>query len=216
VTGPARRAPGAALFALLLVASALAGDAATGEAGAARTRLDQALRSLRDARAPFTQTRTSSLLGAAVTPSRGTLEFRAPRQLRMAFGGPAATTILVRGDTAWIEQREGRQVIRTSARASGAPPLPFLEESVAVLEQSYTLKETGARSLSLTPRAAGVPWRRVDLVLEAKSGMPSRVVVVQADDEEIRLEFGRWRVNAGIPLARFRPIFAAGSKVVDL
>lgn len=214
MTGRAGRNVAPAL--VLLALAALAGDAATAQAGAARTRLDTALRSLRDARAPFTQTRSSSLLGAPVTPARGTLEFRAPRQLRMAFGGPAATTILVRGDTAWIEQRAGKQVIRTSARASGAPPLPFLEESVAVLEQSYTLTETGARSLSLVPRASGVPWKRVDLVLEAKSGMPSRVVILQKDDEEVRLEFGRWRVNAGIPAARFRPIFAAGSKIVDL
>lgn len=211
-----RAASRVALLPVLLALAALAGGVATAQAGAARTKLDQALRSLRDARAPFTQTRSSSLLGAAVTPARGTLEFRTPRLLRMAFGGPAATTILVRGDTAWVEQREGKQVIRTSARASGAPPLPFLEESVAVLEQSYTVKETGARSLSLTPRAPNVPWKRVDLVLEARTGMPSRVVVLQRDDEELRLEFGRWTVNAGIPAARFRPIFAAGSKVVEL
>jgi outer membrane lipoprotein-sorting protein len=210
------RAVRLALVALLLAGLGPGLGTTPAQAGAARTRLDAALRSLKDARAGFTQTRTSSVLGAPLTPARGTLEFRAPRQLRMAFGGRAATTILVRGDTAWIEQPQGRQVIRTSARASGAPPLPFLEESVAVLEKSCVIEETGARSLSLIPRAAGVPWRRIDLVLEARSGMPSRVVIRQRDDEEIQLEFGRWTVNGGVPAARFRPVFAAGTNIVDL
>ena len=190
--------------------------AAPVEAGEARTRLDRALRTLKDAKAPFTQSRTSSILGAPLTPSKGTLEFRAPRLLRMAFGGAAPTTILVRGDTAWIEQPRAGQVIRTSARASGAPPLPFLEESVAVLEQGYVLKETGRRSLTLTPRGANVPFRGVDLVLDARTGMPERVVIRQRDDEEIRLVFGRWTLNSRLPASRFAPVFAAGARIVEL
>ena len=209
-----RRAAAAGRAVLVLALCALA--AAPAEGGEARSRLDRALRSLKDARASFTQTRTSSILGASMTPARGTLEFRAPRLLRMAFTGAVPTTILVRGDTAWIDQPKGGQVIRTSARASGAPPLPFLDESVAVLEKTYTLEETGRRSLTLVPRSANVPFRAVDLVLDARTGMPERVVVRQKDDEELRLVFGRWTVNAGLPASRFAPRFAAGSRIVDL
>jgi outer membrane lipoprotein-sorting protein len=208
-----RRLASAGLVGLVVFAGLAPGTAAAGEA---RTRLDRALRSLKDAKAPFTQTRSSSILGTSLKPAKGTLEFKAPRHLRMAFGGAAATTILVRGDTAWIEQPQARQVIRTSARASGAPPLPFLEESVAVLEKGYALEETGARSLTLVPRSKSVPFRAVDLVLDPRTGLPERVVVRQKDDEELRLEFGRWTVNSGLPAARFAPTFAAGSKVVDL
>ena len=205
-----------ALAALVAIAAIAGGDPETAAAGEARTRLDRALRSLKDAKAPFTQTRSSSILGTTMKPAKGTLEFKAPRHLRMAFGGAVATTILVRGDTAWIEQPQAKQVIRTSARASGAPPLPFLEESVAVLEKGYVLEETGARSLTLVPRSKSVPFRAVDLVLDPRTGLPERVVVRQKDDEELRLEFGRWTVNSGLPAARFAPKFAAGSKVVDL
>ncbi len=134
----------------------------------------------------------------------------------MAFTGTVPTTILVRGDTAWIEQPSAGQVIRTSARASGAPPLPFLEESVAVLERTCTIRETGARSLTLEPRGGGGPWRAVDLVLEAKSGLPRRVVIHQRDDEQVRIEFGAWTVNQGIAASRFAPVFARGVRVVDL
>lgn len=195
---------------LLLV---LAPDAG---AGPARTRLDRALRSLADARAPFTQVRTSLLLGGAGKPSPGTLEFRAPRLLRMAFTGAVPTTVLVRGDTAWIEQPSAHQVIRTSARASGAPPLPFLEESVAVLERTATITETGPLALTLAPKEKGGPWTAIDLVLEAKSGLPRRVVIRQGDDESVRLDFGPWTVNGGIPASRFAPRFAPGARVVEL
>ena len=204
------------VLALVVLLALGNGAVSPADAGPARARLDRTLRALHDARAPFTQTRASSILGAPLRPTTGTLEFRAPRQLRLSFAGAVPTTILVRGDTAWIDQPAGHQVIRTSARASGAPPLPFLEESVAVLEKGYVLAETGPRSLTLTPRAANVPWRAVDLVLDAKSGMPSRVVIRQKDDEEIRLTFGRWTLNRGIAAARFAPVFAAGSRIVDL
>jgi outer membrane lipoprotein-sorting protein len=202
---------GAVLALALLLALSTAA-----EAGEARTRLDRALRSLKDARAPFTQTRTSSIFGSTLKPAPGTLEFRAPRLLRMAFTGTVPTTILVRGDTAWIEQPTAKQVIRTSAGASGAPPLPFLEESVAVLEKSCTVEETGSRTLTLRPRATGAPWSAIDLVLDPVSGLPRRVVIRQHDDEEVRLEFGKWTVNGGIAVSRFAPVFAPGGKVVVL
>ena len=202
--------------ALLALGAGLLGDPAAAHAGAARDRLDRALKGLRDARAPFTQTRSSSILGAPLKPATGTLEYRVPRLLRIEFGGAVPTNVLVRGDTAWIEQPKAGQVIRTSARASGAPPLPFLEESVAVIERAYVVRETGASTLVLEPRAAGGAVRAIELTLEAKSGLPRRVVVRQRDDESITFEFTRWTVNGGIATARFAPVFAPGAKLVEL
>ena len=206
----------ASRLSVVLAAAAAFVLAAPAGAGQARARLDKALRSLDDAKVSFTQTRTSSVMGSSMTPAKGTLEFKAPRLLRLDFGGAVPTTILVRGDTAWLAQPKAGQVIRTSARASGAPPLPFLEESVAVLEQGYVLKETGPNAITLTPRATAVPFRAVDLVLDAKSGLPTRVVVRQKDDEQVRLEFGRWTVNGGLAAARFAPEFGPGARIVDL
>jgi len=206
----------AALATVLLACAVSVAAAPPVVAGPARDRLDRTLRSLRDARATFIQMRSSSLLGAPLTPVRGVLEYRAPRLLRVDFGGAVPTNVLVRGDTAWIEQPRAGQVIRTSSRASGAPPLPFLEESVAVIERAYALRETGPVSLVLEPRTTGGAVRAVELVLDAKSGMPHQVVIRQRDDETITLEFGRWTVNAGIAAARFAPVFAPGSKLVEL
>ena len=211
----ARRAlrAGAALLAVL--AGMLAHPAAS-SAGPARDRLDRALKGLRDARAPFTQTRSSSILGGPLKPAPGTLEYRVPRLLRIEFSGTVPINVLVRGDTAWIEQPQAGQVIRTSARASGAPPLPFLEESVAVIERAYVVRETGASTLVLEPRAPGGAVRAIELTLDAKAGLPRRVVVRQRDDESMTFEFGRWTLNGGIAVARFAPVFAPGVKLVEL
>ncbi len=202
------------LLAAAAVASLLAPTPAA--AGPARERLDRALKSLSDARATFTQTRNSATLGASLKPTNGTLEYRTPRLLRLAFTGAVATNVLVRGDTAWIEQPSAGQVIRTSARASGAPPLPFLEESVAVIERTYVLKESGASRLVLEPRSKGGAVRAIELTLDSKSGLPKRVVVRQGDDESIDFVFARWTVNAGIAASRFAPVFAPGVKLVEL
>lgn len=189
---------------------------APAEAGPARERLDRALKGLRDARSSFTQTRNSATLGASLKATPGTLEYRTPRLLRLEFHGVMTTNVLVRGDTAWIEQPAAGQVIRTSARASGAPPLPFLEESVAVIERTYIVKETGAATLLLQPRNKGAAVRAIELTLDAKSGLPKRVVVRQAGNDSMEFVFARWIVNGGIPASHFAPVFAPDAKLVVL
>ncbi len=201
-----------------LVAAGLAVLLAAGpvEAGPARERLDRALKGLRDARSSFSQTRNSATLGASLKATPGTLEYRTPRLLRLEFHGAMNTNVLVRGDTAWIEQPTAGQVIRTSARASGAPPLPFLEESVAVIERTYVVTETGAATLRLEPRNQGATVRAIELTLDTKSGLPKRVVVRQAGDESMEFAFARWIVNGGIAASHFAPVFAPGVKLVEL
>ncbi len=204
------------LLAYIGLAVAFAVAAPPASAGPAREKLDRALKGLKDARSSFTQVRNSPAFGASLTPAKGTLSFRAPRLLKLEFAGASPTTVLVRGDTAWIEQPKAGQVIRTSALTSGAPPLPFLEESVAVIEKAYVVKETGPSGLVDEPRAAAGPIRTVELVLESASGLPKTVVVQQKGDESITFTFARWTVNAGIPAKTFAPVFAPGAKLVEL
>ena len=148
----ARRAllAGAALAAVL--AGMLGGSrglAAGAGARPARSR-PQGRCGTRARRSPRRAVRRSS--AAPLKPAPGTLEYRVPRLLRIEFTGAVPTNVLVRGDTAWIEQPRAGQVIRTSARASGAPPLPFLEESVAVIERAYVRARDRARRRSCSSR----------------------------------------------------------------
>jgi outer membrane lipoprotein-sorting protein len=192
-----------ALALLLVPALAVAGP---------RALLDHALRSTHDASATFRQTRTDAL-GEAVT--QGTLAYRKPRRLRLEWRGKEAATAFVNRDTVWFYQPGQKQVLKSRASAGGAPPALFLEESVAVLDRAYHVKEEGALGLVLEPRAPS-PWRRMRLVLDAASGWPKSLVLEGKGGESTRLDFGRFKVNAGVSAAKLAPSFPKGTTVVEL
>jgi len=177
-----------------------------------RALLDHALRTTRDASATFKQTRTDAL-GETVT--QGTLSYRKPRRLRLEWRGKPAATAYVNRDTVWFYQPGQKQVLKSRASAGGAPPALFLEESVDVLDRAYRVKEVGATGLVLEPRASS-PWRRMKLVLDAKSGWPRSLVLEGRGGESTRLDFGRFKVNAGVSSAQLAPSFPKGTTVVEL
>jgi outer membrane lipoprotein-sorting protein len=194
------------LVALLLLVPALA-------AAGPRALLDHALRTTRDAGATFRQTRTDAL-GETVT--EGTLAYRKPRRLRLEWRGKAGATAFVNRDTVWFYQPGQKQVLKSRASAGGAPPALFLEESVDVLDRAYRVKEEGATGLVLEPRAAGSPWRRMKLALDPVSGWPKSLVLEGKGGESTRLDFGRFKVNAGVPAAKLAPSFPQGTTVIEL
>ncbi len=198
---------------LVALASTAPGAHAVVPAHGARALLDQALRRTQDARTTFRQTRTDAL-GARVT--RGRLEYRRPRHVRLEWLAPAAATAIVRGDTVWFYQPSQKSVLKSSAAAGGAPPALFLDESVSVLERTYHVHEQGRTGLVLTPRAAHAAWSRLTLALDPATGWPKRLTLVSQDGSTIRLDFDRFQVNRGTPDARFVPRFPTGTAVVDL
>lgn len=201
-------------MAALLVPAAVLLFTGPAEAGAARDRLDRALRGLVDARASFTQTRKDAL-GTKTNP--GVLEYRAPRRVRLEYRGAVPMTILVEADTAWIYQPLQKQVLRTRASRAGAPPLPFLAESLETLERAYVVRETGPLDLVLEPRKSeGLSFRQIAMSLDAATGLPKKVVVSQHDGGSISLAFEPFRVNPGLPASRFVPRFPDGTTVVEL
>lgn len=184
-------------------------------AGPARERLAAGLRGLRDVRATFRQTRDAGALGRTV--ARGTLEFKAPALVRLEYAGAAPMTILLHGDTAWVYQPDQKQVLRSSAGASGVPPLPFLTTSVARLDERYRVEERGPNELTLMPRAGdALAWTKLVLTLDVARGLPSRVVLHMRDGGTTALVFERFRVNSGIGAMRFRAVWPAGIPVVVL
>lgn len=201
------------LLGLLFLSVLAAAPAAGGERGGARELLDRALRSTRDAHASFRQTRTDAL---GTTLSSGRFEYRKPRRLRLEWTGGVPATAIVNGDVVWFYQPRQKSVLKSSAAAGGAPPAIFLEESVAVLERAYHVKEEGKVTLVLEPRAARAPWTRMTLVLDPASGWPRRLTLVARGGDTTRLDFGRFRLNRGAPAARFAPRFPPGVSVVDL
>ncbi|MGH7725113.1 MAG: LolA family protein [Candidatus Eiseniibacteriota bacterium] len=206
----------ALVFAAVAAATCLTvATARPAEAGAgARATLDRALKGLKDARATFKQVRVDEL---GTTENRGSLEYRTPRQVRLEYTGRVPMTILVQADTAWVYQPAQKQVMRTRASRAGVPPLPFLDESVATLERSCIVRETGPRDLVLEPREAqSSTWRSVALTLDGSTGLPSRVVVRPVEGGTVTLTFSRFSRNTGLSASRFAPRFPADVRLVEL
>ena len=189
---------------LLVAAPACAGP---------RALLDHALRNSKDAAATFRQTRTDAL-GTTVTD--GTFAYRKPRRLRLEWRGKTPATAFVNRDTVWFYQPGQKSVLKSRASAGGAPPALFLEESVDVLERAYRVREEGATGLVLEPREARSPWRRMKLTLDPASGWPKSLVLEGKGGESTRLDFGRFKVNAGVATAKLTPSFPKGTTVVEL
>jgi outer membrane lipoprotein-sorting protein len=198
--------------ALVVVAWLIGSGAAAAETGP-RALFDHALRSTRDARATFRQTRTDAL---GSTTQSGRLEYRKPRQVRLEWTGKAAATAIVNRDTVWFYQPSQKSVLKSSAAAGGAPPAVFLEESIAVLERAYAVRETGALGLELTPRGAHSPWSKIAFTLDPGTGWPRRMTLTARDGTSTRLDFERFVVNQGASAARFAPRFPPGVEVLEL
>lgn len=194
------------------VALALALVPGLAHAGA-RALLDHALRSTRDASATFHQTRTDAL---GTTRTSGRLEYRKPRLLRLEWTGSVPAIAVVNGDAVWFYQPRQKSIVKSSAASGGAPPALFLEESVAVLERTYRVKEQGPTTLVLEPRDARAPWARMTLGLDPASGWPRHLTLEARGGETTRLDFGTFRLNQGTPAARFAPRFPEGIPVVEL
>jgi chaperone LolA len=197
-----------ALLVLLLAALA----PALAHAGA-RELLDRALKTTKDASATFHQTRTDAL---GSVRSTGRFEYRKPRLLRLEWTGDVAATAVVNGDALWFYQPRQKSILKSSASAGGAPPALFLEESVAVLEKTYKVREQGPTTLVLEPREARAPWARMTLALDPANGWPRRLTLEAKGGETTRLDFGRFRLNRGIAAGRFAPRFPEGVPVVEL
>jgi outer membrane lipoprotein-sorting protein len=175
--------------------------------------LDRALRNTRDASVTFHQTRTDAL---GTTRSRGRLEYRKPRHLRLEWSGAVPATAIVNDDTVWFYQPAQKSVLKGSAAAGGAPPALFLEESVAALERSYRVRPDGPTGLVLEPRDRLAPWARLALALDSRTGWPRRLTLSARDGAKTTLEFDRFRINQGSSAARFAPRFPRGTTVVEL
>jgi chaperone LolA len=204
-------------FSALALAACCLASAPTSPASAAgagpRGLFDRALQSARDVHATFRQTRTDAL---GTSQLKGRLEYRRPRQVRLEWSGKAAAIAIVNRDTVWFYQPSQKSVLKSSAAAGGAPPAVFLEESVAVLERAYTVQESGALGLVLTPRSARSRWTRIDLMLDSATGWPRTMTLSAKDGTSTRLDFDRFVVNQGASAARFTPKFPPGVEILEL
>ena len=186
------------------------------QAAAARSRFDRALRSTKNLTADYRQFRSSKALGQGPVTA-GTLQYESPGRWRFTSTGKTRSTVYVNEDTVWFYQPDRKSVVKSRSVDAGGPSTALFGPSVAALERHWKISEIGAAGLRFVPRdgAAG-PWRRFEVTLDPRTGLPRRVVLLESEDERVTLELSNLKVNRKIVPTRFPPVFPAGTNVVAL
>lgn len=184
--------------------------------------LDEALATIGKARdglrtltGPFTQERTIGLLATKVK-STGTLALARPDRLRWELAAPDSVVYWVGPEGLAYRSARGGQgrLPPTQARVAAALEdlRTVLAGDLAALQKRYELAfgegaDASAFAFSATPRDPAAKLKRVEFVLDAKSGVPRRVVLVEGAKDKTEIVFATLAINAEIPAADLRPNF---------
>jgi chaperone LolA len=175
--------------------------------------LSRALSSTHDLDARFVQTRHSPLLEGD-DRSSGTLLVQKPGLARLEYKAPSPLTVWKRGDTSWVYTPALKQVVVSPTGASGVPVGWVLGASLDDIKKDADLRAAGAQ-VEIRPHAsAGLPWSLVRVGF-GKDGFPHRYEFTESSGENVVIELTSVRRNRGIPAARLKPSFPAGTRVVD-
>lgn len=202
----------------LLVAAGLAtvaGVAAAAAAGDPVARFERGLAATRDVEAKLVQVRRSPLLEGEQRAT-GRLYLRRPGDARLEYDTPEPLVLLKRADTAYVYVKSLRQVQVMPAAGAGVPVGWVLGSSLAEIRRLAEVRAVGAE-VELVPRAgSGLPWERLRLGFPASGDFPVRYRLTDGSGDEIEIRLESVRRNRGVADERFRPVWPAGTRRVDL
>ncbi|MFM9880700.1 MAG: outer membrane lipoprotein chaperone LolA [Burkholderiaceae bacterium] len=186
------------------------------------TALESFVRSVKSARADFTQVVTSPLRQGETTArsktSSGSFEFQRPNRFRFVYTKPFEQSIVSDGQTLWLHDVDLNQV---SARAlgetlQGTPAVILSATSMTALQASFELQDA--------PDKAGLQW--VTATPRSKDGTLQTIAVGFQGQELAMLEildsfgqrsvmrFSKIELNPNLPPALFQFKPPAGTQVI--
>jgi outer membrane lipoprotein carrier protein len=193
------------------------------DAPAALVRAERAYHQLTTLRADFEQTITNPMLGAPEV-SRGVLYLAPPDRFAMRFAEPAGDRIVADGKWLWAytPSTVPDQVIRQPVPTAGAatPNLfgQFVDHPLDRYDATYAGRDTvggdAVDLVTLVPKVAGLPFRRVTIAVADRTGWIRRLAIVEDSGQRRTLVFTDLVPNAGIPAAEVRFSVPRGVKVV--
>ncbi len=191
---------------LLLAASASGG---TMEDVFARIQAAQAGVNTLEAR--FEQTKRSTLFdGEAV--ATGVMSYRRPDRVRWEYLAPERYTVLIEGDRLRVHypQLNKLKTARVARLRHRALSFMLATEPLEKLKTHFQveLREGGGRpawTLVLTPMTAMLrkSLARVTVLVDKTTGLPSELLIEEADGDSTRLRFSAVAANPALPDDRF-------------
>ena len=155
------------------------------------------------------------------TRQQGAVQLKRPRKMRWDFTQPAASSFITDGSKLWVWSPTDNQVIVTedlSGATSGSDMSQLLTD-LSKLGELFNVEQTAAaagattHTLLLTPKTS-TNFKSLQLEVSQSDYTLQRVVVVDAFDAVVELDFSGVTINPEIPDARFTFSVPEGATVI--
>jgi outer membrane lipoprotein carrier protein len=155
------------------------------------------------------------------TRQQGAVQLKRPRMMRWDFTQPAASSFITDGSKLWVWAPAENQVIVTedlSGAASGSDMSQLLTDLSKLgelfnVEQVAEAEGTTSYTLKLTPKT-GTNFKSLQIEVAREGYALQRVVVVDAFDAVVELDFSAVTINSDIPDDRFTFAAPDGATVI--
>jgi outer membrane lipoprotein carrier protein len=195
-----------------------------GDVSSVLARAEAAYRELRSLRAEFEQTIVNPMLGDPET-SRGTLYLMPPSRFAMKFADPEGDRIVADGEWLWAytPSTVPGQVIRQAVPQAGAATPNLFAQFVERPLERYQATSAGADTVAgeavdlvtLVPKVAGLPFRRVTIAVSRRTGLLRRLAITEESGQRRTLVLTSLTPNAPVPPREVRFEVPRGVKVVS-
>jgi outer membrane lipoprotein carrier protein len=191
------------------------------DAAAILDRAEQAYSTVRSLQADFVQDLTVPLL-ESTQRSRGTMYHRRPDRFLMKFSDPAGDVVVADGRYLWLyyPSSDAKQVIRTTLAEGGSQvdlQREFLSNPTArfnaTLDGTESVAGRAARLLTLLPKQASSPYRKIRLWVDEKDALVRRFEITEQSGTVRRLELRNLQANVTLPDRLFTFSPPAGAQV---
>jgi outer membrane lipoprotein carrier protein len=191
------------------------------DAAAILDRAEQAYSTVRSLQADFVQDLTVPLL-ESTQRSRGTMYHRRPDRFLMKFSDPAGDVVVADGRYLWLyyPSSDAKQVIRTTLAEGGSQvdlQREFLSNPTArfnaTLDGTESVAGRAARLLTLLPKQASSPYRKIRLWVDEKDALVRRFEITEQSGTVRRLELRNLQANVTLPDRLFAFSPPAGAQV---
>lgn len=183
------------------------------EAAALARRIQERHHRIRDMKARFVQTYTSTMLGREIV-ERGTLALKPPGRMRWEYEHPEKKLFVSNGKTSYFYVPQDRQVVAFDATGDRGVAVLLLSGRSDLLTEFQIFAVPGAANqVRLVPKAAEAEIQEAIIEAEA-SGRIRRLEILDLQGNRSEYRFEDVKENVGLPDKLFEFQVPKGVEVV--
>lgn len=171
--------------------------------------------------ATFKQTYTIKIQNAT-KESKGTVTFEKPGKMSFRYDAPNGNRVVSDGSTIKVYEKENEQMYEVPVKSSQYPAaLSFLmgkgqlsKDFTFTLRDAKEMKFEGGWVLDGTPKEASPAYQRLLLYVDSQTSQVRRVLILDAQGNRNRFDFGTPTVNKTVAKDEFEFKAPKGTKII--